>query len=274
MNKPEINDTEMPLVGHLTELRSRLMRSLLVVALILLSLLYFSNDIYAFFSEPLRKLLPAGSTMIATEVTSTFFAPFKLTLVASLLISMPFLLYQIWSFIAPGLYKHEKHFAIPLFISSIVLFYLGMAFAYYIAFPLIFGFFSHAAPVGVSYTPDISKFLDMALKLLFAFGFIFEIPVATVLLVWSGITTTEAMRKKRPYVIVGCFIGGAVLSPPDVLSQTLMALPMWLLFELGVFLCGFIRVNSRDRNRDQEENEQDQDGQGQEEQNQEQQVQD
>ena len=234
MTEPEINDPPLPLVGHLTELRARLLRCLLVVALILLSLLYFSNDIYAFFSEPLRKLLPPGSTMIATDVASTFFAPFKLTMVTSLLIAMPYILYQIWSFIAPGLYKHEKYFAIPLFVSSIVLFYLGMAFAYYVAFPLIFGFFSHIAPEGVAYTPDITKFLDVALKMLFAFGFIFEIPIATVLLVWSGITTSAALQKKRPYVIVGCFIVGALLSPPDVLSQTLMALPMWLLFEAGI----------------------------------------
>ena len=245
MNEPELDDPQQPLVAHLTELRSRLLRSLLVVALILLSLLYFSNDIYAFFSEPLRNLLPPGSTMIATEVASTFFAPFKLTLVASLLIAMPYLLFQIWGFIAPGLYRHEKQFAIPLFISSIVLFYLGMAFAYYIAFPLIFGFFSHIAPEGVAYTPDISKFLDVALKMLFAFGFIFEIPVATVLLVWAGLASVESLAKKRPYVIVGCFIAGALLSPPDVLSQTLMALPMWALFEVGILFCRFIKPRDK-----------------------------
>lgn len=248
MTEPDINDPAMPLVAHLTELRSRLMRSLLVVAVILFSLLYFSNDIYAFFSEPLRKLLPPGSTMIATEVTSTFFAPFKLTLVASLLIAMPFLLYQVWSFIAPGLYQHEKRFAIPLLASSIVLFYLGMAFAYYVTFPLIFGFFSQTAPEGVAYTPDISSFLDMALKMLFAFGFIFEVPIATLLLVWSGITTTETLRKKRPYVIVGCFIVGALLSPPDVLSQTLMALPMWLLFEAGILASHLIKPRRNQTN--------------------------
>ena len=241
MTDPEINDAAMPLVAHLTELRSRLLHSLIVVAVILFSLLYFSNDIYAFFSQPLRKLLPPGSTMIATEVTSTFFAPFKLTLVASLLIAMPYILYQVWSFIAPGLYRHEKRFAIPLLASSIVLFYLGMAFAYYVTFPLIFGFFSQTAPEGVAYTPDITSFLDMALKMLFAFGFIFEVPIATLLLVWSGITTTEALRKKRPYVIVGCFIAGALLSPPDVLSQTLMALPMWLLFEAGILASHLIK---------------------------------
>jgi sec-independent protein translocase protein TatC len=155
-------------------------------------------------------------------------------------LAMPYLLYQIWSFIAPGLYKHEKRFAIPLLASSVILFYLGMAFAYYVAFPLIFGFFSRIAPAGVSYTPDITKFLDMALKMLLAFGSIFEIPIATVLLVWSGITDAEALKAKRPYVIVGCFIAGALLGPPDVLSQTLMAVPMWLLFEAGIFFSRFI----------------------------------
>lgn len=245
MNKPETGDTPMPLVEHLTELRSRLMRSLVVIAVLVAALLPFSNTIYAFFSEPLRRLLPAGSTMIATEVASTFFAPFKLTLVVALLVSMPYLLYQIWSFIAPGLYRHEKRFAIPLFLSSVLLFYAGMAFAYYVAFPLIFGFFSSAAPEGVAYTPDISKFLDAALKMLFAFGVIFEIPIATVLLVWSGITSVEALTKKRSYVIVGCFVTGALLSPPDVLSQTLMALPMWLLFEAGLMFCRVIKPSRR-----------------------------
>jgi sec-independent protein translocase protein TatC len=239
MSDSNPDDPALPLVAHLTELRKRLMRSLMVVGAILCSLLYFSNHIYEFFSAPLRSLLPAGTSMIATDVTSTFFAPFKLTLVVSILLALPFLLYQIWSFIAPGLYRHEKRFAIPLLASSVVLFYLGMAFAYYVAFPLIFGFFSRIAPEGIAYTPDITKFLDMALKMLLAFGSIFEIPIATVLLVWSGITTPESLKAKRPYVIVGCFIAGALLGPPDVLSQTLMAVPMWLLFEAGIFFSRF-----------------------------------
>ena len=241
MSESDIDDPPLPLVAHLTELRSRLLRSLLVVAVILVSLLYFSNDIYAFFSEPLRALLPPGSTMIATEVASTFFAPFKLTLVVSLLIAMPYILYQIWGFIAPGLYKREKRLAIPLLVSSIVLFYAGMAFAYYVVFPIVFGFFSHIAPEGVSYTPDITNFLDMALKMLLAFGFIFEIPIAIMLMVWSGVTSVETLRSKRPYVIVGCFVIGALLSPPDVLSQVLMALPMWLLFEGGILASHLVK---------------------------------
>lgn len=253
MSEPELNDPPQPLVAHLTELRSRLLRSLLVITVLVLGLLYFSNDIYAFFSEPLRRLLPEGTGMIATEVASTFFAPFKLTVVAALLLAMPYILYQIWSFIAPGLYRHEKRFAIPLLASSVVLFYTGMAFAYYVVFPLVFGFFSRIAPEGVAYTPDISKFLDVALKMLFAFGFTFEIPIATVLLVWSGITTPDALVAKRPYVIVGCFVVGALLSPPDVISQTMMALPMWFLFEAGVICSRFIKREMDEKERAEQE---------------------
>lgn len=242
----EGQDTPLPLVAHLTELRDRLMRAVLSVLAVLIALLAFSNDIYAFVSEPLRKLLPPGSSMIATDVGGTFFAPFKATVVAALLVCVPYILYQIWSFIAPGLYKKEKRLAVPLLISSVLLFYAGMAFAYYAVFPVVFGFFSHIAPEGVNYTPDISKFLDMALKMLIAFGCTFEIPVATYLLVWSGVTSVAALTEKRPYVIVGCFIVGALLSPPDVLSQTMMAVPMWLLFEAGVLASRLIKKSDSD----------------------------
>ena len=241
MNAPEHNDTPQPLVAHLTELRDRMLRCLLAVVVALLSLLYFANDIYTLFSEPLRRLLPEGSSMIATGVTSTFFAPFKLTLVAAVLITVPYLLYQIWSFIAPGLYRHEKRIAFPLLASSVVLFYTGMAFCYFLVFPLVFGFFSSIAPEGVAYTPDINDFLDTALKLLFAFGFTFEIPIAVVLLIWGGVTTADALVAKRPYVIVGCFIVGAILTPPDVFSQSMLALSMWLLFEAGIFFGRLVR---------------------------------
>lgn len=241
MTEPTIDDNPLPLVAHLTELRDRLMRTVLAVLIVLVGLLKFSNDIYAFVSEPLRKLLPAGSSMIATDVGSPFFAPFKLTMVTAVLVCVPYILYQIWGFIAPGLYKHEKKLAAPLLISSVLLFYSGMAFAYFAVFPVVFGFFSQIAPEGVAYTPDISKFLDMALKMLLAFGCTFEIPVATFLLVWSGITTVAALTAKRPYVIVGCFVVGALLSPPDVISQTMMALPMWLLFEAGVIASRLIK---------------------------------
>ncbi len=229
-------DRAQPLIAHLTELRSRLLRSVLVILVLFLGLFYFANDIYTFVSEPLRRYLPEGTSMIATEVASPFLTPFKLTLVAAVFLSVPFLLYQAWAFIAPGLYRHEKRLAIPLLVSSVLLFYAGVAFAYYAVFPLVFGFFSSVIPEGVAYTPDIARFLDIALKLFFAFGLAFEIPIAILLLIWTGVTTPAALAQKRPYIIVGCFIAGMLLTPPDVLSQLLLAGPMWLLFEAGILL--------------------------------------
>ena len=228
------HDQGQPLVEHLVELRSRLLRALLSVLIIFLPLFYYANEIYIYISEPLRAFLPEGTNMIATEVASPFLTPFKLTLVLSIFIAMPYILHQVWSFIAPGLYVNEKKIAAPLLISSILLFYAGIAFAFYIVFPLIFGFFTSVAPDGVTVMTDINKYLDFVLKLFFAFGFAFEIPIATVLLIWSGATTPQAMAKKRPYVIVGCFIIGMLLTPPDVISQILLALPMWLLYEAGI----------------------------------------
>lgn len=242
MNDHDSDDTPQPLVAHLTELRNRLLRSVLAILLALAPLMTFSNELYTLFAQPMQKLLPEGSTMLATGVTSTFFAPFKLALFAAVLVVIPYLLYQIWAFIAPGLYKHEKRIAIPLLFSSVLLFYLGLAFAYFIIFPVVFGFFSSVVPAGVTYAPDISDFLSTALKLLFAFGFAFEIPIAVVLLIRAGATSVEALTSKRPYVIVGCFIVAAVLTPPDAVSQTLLALPMWLLFELGVLAGRLWRV--------------------------------
>lgn len=242
----ESNDDEdeaLPLVAHLTELRDRLLRCVLAILLVFFSLFYFANDIYHFVSEPLRSLLPEGTSMIATEVASPFLTPFKLTLVTSIVAAMPYLLYQIWSFIAPGMYRTEKRIAIPLLLSSILLFYAGLAFAYYIVFPLVFGFFSSVGPEDISYTPDIARFLDITLKLFFAFGIAFEIPIATVILVWAGITTPKALKEKRPYIIVGCFVFGMLLTPPDMISQALLAIPMWMLFEIGVFFARFISAN-------------------------------
>jgi sec-independent protein translocase protein TatC len=235
MSDLERDDAPLPLVAHLTELRNRLLRCVLAIAIVLLPLMGFSTELYTLFAQPLQKLLPEGNTMLATGVTSTFFAPFKLALVGAVLVTVPYLLYQIWAFIAPGLYRHEKRIAIPLLLSSVVLFYLGLAFAYFVIFPVVFGFFSSVVPAGVTYAPDISDFLDTALKLLFAFGFAFEIPIAVVLLIRAGVTTAESLVAKRPYVIVGCFIVAAVLTPPDAISQTMLALPMWLLFEAGIF---------------------------------------
>src|SRR5690554_2175739 len=230
-------DNSMPLIAHLTELRTRLLRCVISILLIFASLFYFAQDIYALVAAPLRSYLPEGATMIATGVASPFLTPFKLTLMVSLFLAMPIILHQIWGFIAPGLYKHEKRIAVPLLISSIVLFYAGMAFAYFVVFPIMFGFFASVTPEGVAMMTDIGQYLDFVLTLFFAFGVAFEIPVATFLLIWVGIVDVATLRKSRPYVVVGCFVIGMVLTPPDIFSQTLLAVPMWLLFEAGV-ICG------------------------------------
>jgi sec-independent protein translocase protein TatC len=231
--KTEVDEGQ-PLVSHLLELRTRLLHSILCVAIVFLPLFYFGNDIYSFISEPLRKFMPEGTTMIATEVASPFLTPFKLSLVLAVFISIPYILHQAWSFVAPGLYTREKSIALPLLVSSIVLFYAGIAFAFYVVFPLVFAFFSEVAPDGVTIMTDINRYLDFVLKLFFAFGIAFEIPIATVLLVWTGASTVESLTSKRPYIIVGCFVFGMLLTPPDVISQILLALPMWVLFEIGI----------------------------------------
>ena len=241
MSEPETVDQPLPLVTHLTELRDKLQRALLAVLIMFICLFPFANDIYAYVSEPLRAILPAGASMIATEVASPFLTPFKLTMMAAIFLTIPYLLYQVWSFIAPGMYRHEKRLAIPLLVSSVLLFYAGAAFAYFVVFPLIFAFFTSVAPDGITIMTDINSYLNFVLKLFFAFGIAFEIPIAAVLSIWAGITTPEQLRKKRPYIIVGCFIFGMLLTPPDIISQSLLALPMWLLFEIGVYLGGFIK---------------------------------
>lgn len=230
-------DRETTLVEHLIELRNRLLRCLLSIGLLFAGMFPFADRIYDYASAPLRVYLPEGSSMIATDVAAPFFAPMKLTFVVAVLAAMPVILYQAWAFIAPGLYKRERHIVLPLFASSVLLFYGGMAFAYYLVFPLIFGFFTSVGPEHVAVMTDISRYLDFVLKLFFAFGFAFEIPVAVVILSWTGLVNPQALAEKRPYVIVGCFTVGMLLTPPDVFSQTLLALPMWLLFELGI-VCG------------------------------------
>ncbi|ALO43690.1 twin-arginine translocase subunit TatC [Pseudoalteromonas phenolica] len=226
-------------IGHLIELRNRLMKALLSILLIFIALVYFANDIYAFVAAPLVNSLPENSTMIATDVTAPFFAPFKLTLFISLFAAIPFILHQVWSFIAPGLYQHEKRMLVPILVSSIVLFYSGIAFCYFVVMPIILGFFTSVGPEMMTLSPDISSYLSFILKLFFAFGVAFEIPVAIMLLCWSGATTTQSLREKRPYIVVGAFVIAMFLTPPDVLSQTLLALPMLLLFELGLVLAAF-----------------------------------
>jgi len=225
-----------PLVAHLVELRNRLLYSLIAIAVAFLALVGFANNIYAFVAEPLLAFLPEGGTMIATEVATPFLTPFKLTFFVAFVVALPFVLYQIWAFLAPGLYDNEKSLVAPLITSSVLLFYLGIAFAYFIVFPLVFGFFTSMAPEGVTVMTDIASYLNFVLKLFFAFGLVFEIPIAIILVIRSGIVSPETLDKKRPYVVVACFIVGMLLTPPDVISQLLLALPMWLLYELGLFI--------------------------------------
>jgi sec-independent protein translocase protein TatC len=239
MNQPR-QDQELPLVQHLIELRTRLLHIILFVLVIFGCLFYFANDIYYLISAPLQKLLPENSSMIATDVISPFLTPLKLTFFSAILLAIPFILYQVWAFIAPGLYKHEKRLAVPLLISSILLFYLGMAFAYFVVFPLIFSFITGIGLTGVATMTDITKYLDFVLQIFFAFGFAFEIPIATVLMIHAGIISPDGLAKKRPYIIVGCFIVGMLLTPPDVFSQVLLAVPMWMLFEVGIFFGRFV----------------------------------
>nr|WP_300311988.1 twin-arginine translocase subunit TatC [Halomonas sp.] len=223
-----------PLIEHLVELRSRLMRAVIAILVIFLALYAFSNDIYQFVADPLMALLPEGSSMIATEVASPFLAPFKLTLVVAVFIAMPFVLHQAWAFVAPGLYENEKALALPLLASSVVLFYLGAAFAYYVVFPLLFAFFTQAGPENVTVMTDINQYLNFVLKLFFAFGIAFEIPIATFLLILSGAASVASLSAKRPYILLGCFVIGMLMTPPDVVSQSLLAIPMYLLYEVGL----------------------------------------
>ena len=234
-NNHEEELAEGTLLSHLIELRSRLLIIAVAVLVAFIILLPFSRDIFTLVSEPLREVLP-GNAMIATAVASPLLTPFKLTFFASLFLVMPVVLFQVWNFIAPGLYKNEKRFAIPLLVTSIILFYLGIAFAYFIVFPLIFGFFTSIAPEGVEVQTDITQFLDFITTIVFAFGIAFEVPVATVLIVWAGLTNIEKLAKARPYVFLMAFIAGMFLTPPDVISQSLLAVPVYLLYELGIIM--------------------------------------
>ncbi len=232
---------ELTIVDHLIELRDRIMKSLMAILLLFLSLFYFSNDIYTFVATPLLSVLPENMGMIAIDPTSPFFAPFKLTFYVSLFLAAPYILYQLWSFIAPGLYQNEKALAIPLFISSVVLFYAGIAFAYYVLFGFVFAFFVSVAPEGILVMPDINSFLSFALAIFFAFGLAFEIPIAVFLLIWVGIVEPEDLTAKRPYVVVGCFVIGMLLTPPDPFTQSMLAIPMWMLFEVGILAGRLVR---------------------------------
>ncbi|MGB9095241.1 Sec-independent protein translocase subunit TatC [Erwinia sp.] len=246
-----VEDTQ-PLISHLIELRKRLLNCIIAVVGIFACLAYFSNDIYQLVSAPLIKQMPAGASMIATDVASPFFTPIKLTMIVSVFLAVPVILYQIWAFIAPALYRHERKLVMPLLFSSSFLFYTGMAFAYFIVFPLAFGFFAKTAPQGVLIATDINNYLDFVMALFMAFGVSFEVPIAIVLICWTGMTTPEDLKKKRPYVLVGAFVVGMLLTPPDVFSQTLLAIPMYCLFEVGVFFARFY-VGKRRQDMDPDE---------------------
>lgn len=235
-------EKEQPLVQHLIELRTRLLHIVYCLLAVFLCLFPFATQIYGLVSKPLISVLPVGASMIATDVISPFLTPLKLTFFSAFLLSIPFVLYQIWAFIAPGLYKHEKQLAVPLLVSSVILFFLGITFAYFVVLPMLFNFTMGITLEGVTNMTDISKYLDLVLHMFIAFGFAFEIPVATVLLILAGVVSADALVAKRRYVIVVCFVIGMILTPPDIMSQTMLALPMWLLFEIGVF---FGRVMQR-----------------------------
>lgn len=239
------------LFDHLLELRTRLLRAVLGVIIVFCSLVYFAQDIYQYLAQPLLATMPAGSQMIATDVASPFFAPFKLTIVLSIFLAMPYILYQIWSFVAPGLYRNEKKLVAPLMLGSTLLFYSGIAFAYFIVFPVVFAFFTSVAPEGVMIATDISSYLDFVLKLFFAFGAAFEIPIAIVLLCWTGVTSPDDLRKKRPYVAVGAFVLGMLLTPPDIISQSMLAIPMLILFELGLIIASLNHQKDEEKESDE-----------------------
>ena len=241
----EVNQSPEPqeatFISHLLELRDRLLRAVGAVLLLFLVTAPFANTLYEYLAAPLMSALPEGNTMISTEPHGPFFVPFKFAFAFATAIAMPYLLYQLWAFVAPGLYDSEKRLAIPLLVSSSGLFYLGIAFAYFVVFPLIFQFFTSTAPEGVAVMTDINSYLSFVLKLFFAFGLAFEVPVATVLMVRMGVTTTTSLAAKRPYIIVGAFVVGMLLTPPDLFSQTMLAIPVWILFEVGLYVSKMVK---------------------------------
>jgi len=233
-DEQELDQKEQTLMDHLIELRDRLLHMVLAILIVFVALFAFSEDIFTIAAQPLLGLMPEGTSMIATGVTSPFLVPFKLVLLLSVLLTIPYLLHQVWAFIAPGLYVHEKRMATPLLISSVILFYCGIVFAYFVIFPILFGFFIGIAPEGVAVMTDIGQYLDFIIAIFLAFGIAFEVPVATFLLIASGVTSVDKLAEKRPYIIIGAFVVGMMLTPPDVISQSLLAIPIWLLFELGL----------------------------------------
>ena len=241
-----MNAKDMTFVQHLIELRDKLLRSVLAILVVFAGLFPFANEVYSFIAAPILSVLPSDNNIIAIGVISPFLTPLKMALIFAVYLVMPYLLYQIWAFIAPALYKHEKQMILPLVISSTILFYAGLLFSFYIVFPVIFGFLSSIGPSIVDFTPDIQYYLDFVLKVSFAFGVAFEVPIATILLIMFGVTTVEKLKNNRPYVVIGAFVLGMLLTPPDIISQTLIAIPMWLLFEAGLFFAPLFKRKSTD----------------------------
>jgi sec-independent protein translocase protein TatC len=240
-----VNTTET-FISHLIELRDRLLRSVIGLVLVFIALFPFANKIYHLLAEPMLSKLPAGGQMIATAVTTPFFVPMKVAMLAAFVISLPHTLYQIWSFVAPGLYAHERKFMAPLIVASTFLFFTGMAFAYYLVFPVVFGFITHAAPEGVAVMTDIGNYLDFVMTMFIAFGLAFEVPIAVVVLVRFNIVKIQTLKDIRSYVIVGAFIVGAIFTPPDVISQMMLAVPLWLLYEVGIIFARFTMPHATD----------------------------
>lgn len=239
-------EKELSLIDHLIELRDRMLRMVLAILIVFVCLFAFSEQIFSLTAQPLLDLMPEGTSMIATGVTSPFLVPFKLVLLLSVLLTVPYLLHQVWAFVAPGLYRHEQRLAAPLLISSVLLFYCGIAFAYFVIFPVLFGFFIGITPSGVAVMTDIGQYLDFIIAIFFAFGIAFEVPVATFLLIAAGATTPDQLAKKRPYIIIGAFVVGMMLTPPDIISQSLLALPIWFLFEIGLIMSRIFLKNKID----------------------------
>ena len=251
MSQKTPKSTEAPLISHLLELRDRLLRAIIAVLVVFLICAPFANSLYEILAAPLMQALPEGNTMISTEPHGPFFVPFKFAFAFSVALVMPILLYQMWAFVAPGLYKHEQRMIYPLMLSSSILFYLGIIFAYFVVFPIIFAFFTASAPEGVAVMTDINSYLSFCIKLFFAFGLAFEVPVATILLVKMGITTPDELVKKRPYIIVAAFVVGMLLTPPDIFSQTMLAIPVWILFEGGVYCSRIMLKASKEKESEQ-----------------------
>ena len=235
-----MSDNQETFISHLVELRDRLIRSLVAIIVIFLGIVNWARDIYTLLAAPMLASLPQGGHMIATDVAGAFFVPMKVTLMVAFLIALPYVLYQAWAFVAPGLYAHERRLVLPLIVASVLLFFTGMAFAYFVVFPTVFGFINKFAPEGVAVMTDIDKYLSFVLSTFMAFGITFEVPVIVIVLVRVGLVSVAKLREIRPYVIVGAFIVGAVFTPPDVLSQFMLAMPLWLLYELGIVLAAFI----------------------------------